>query len=346
MSDGRRTTDAGRRGRGRAARRPSRRVRWGALAALLALALALPLAASAQSGQNRAGLVIKHGDGRLIKICLHFDEPTISGIQLLERAGVSYLAQSGGMGSAVCKLDGEGCDYPTEDCFCRCTGADCAYWAYQHLRDGKWSYSSVGAAAYTLHAGDVDGWAWGSGSVQAGAQPPLLRFDQICTEAAAPPPATEAAPPTTAEPPTQIALQPTAAPPTQIALQPTAARPVPASPQPRPTRAPPAPTRAALATALPPTAAPALAATTAPATAEPQPTVVQMTPPPIAATTVPPTRPPATRAPAPTLGPAGAAAPQAGGAASATGYLAFGALALLLIGAIIGVLLRRRAARR
>lgn len=311
-----------------AVRRSSAVVHWLRLAVLLTLALAVPAISSAQDTSNRAGLVIRHGDGRVITICVRFDEPTISGAELLNRAGVSYLAQSGGMGTAVCKLDDEGCDYPTEDCFCHCKGGDCAYWSYQHLRDASWSYSQIGAAAYQVQPGAVDGWAWGPGNVQSGAQPPLLSFAQICTEVAAPVTAAVAPPPTTAEPPPAPAAPAT--------VPPVPSRAVPTRP-PQPTQAAPSPEISAAApTSAPPTAVPATVAA-APTSVPPLPT---------AAPTL--TQPPATHAPATVSDSAGVVVPTrvpgqpSNSPASATSYLAFGALALLLAGGIVIVLLRRR----
>ena len=306
-------------------------VRWSFVAGLLlllALALALPALGRAQEQQpNRAGLVIRHGDGRVVTACVSFAEPEISGVDLLERAGVSYIAQTGGGGSAVCKLDGEGCDYPAEDCFCKCKGAECVYWAYQSLRGGKWSYSQIGAASFRVKPGDVQGWAWGAGSIQSGAQPPILALDQICAAGAAQPtvilPAPTEPPPPTAEPPTEPL--PTALP----------------QPSPRPTRvaAPEPPARpAAAATATQPVA-PTKPATAAP-TLAPQPTLAPATAQPAAAA------PTVSGAPTATFGSAGAAATRTPGAAdgsSAVSYLAFGAIALVLVGGILAALLRRRA---
>jgi hypothetical protein len=323
MSD-RRSAISDSRVRTLAVRRSALVVHWLRLAALLTLALIVPAISRAQDTSNRAGLVIRHGNGHVLTICVRFDEPTISGAELLNRAGVSYLAQSGGMGTAVCKLDGEGCDYPTEDCFCHCKGGDCAYWSYEHLRDGLWNYSQIGAAAYKVQPGAVEGWAWGPGNVQSGAQPPLLSFAQICTEVAAPATVAVAPPPTTAEPP------------------PAPSRAVPTR-RPPPTHAAPSPAISATPSiSAPPTALPATAVTAA--TAAPAPT---STPPlPTAAPAA--THAPATHAPATISDSAGVVVPTripgqpSDRSASATSYLAFGALALLLAGGIVGVLLRRR----
>jgi hypothetical protein len=316
-----------------------KRSRIAAYLMLLALALVLPVIGRAQEEPpNRAGLVIQHGDGRVITACVSFSEPEITGLELLERAGISYLAQTSAAGAAVCKIDGEGCDYPAEGCFCKCTGAECVYWAYQRLRDGAWSYSQLGASATKVRPGDVDGWAWGSGP--AGAQPPVLSFDQICAALPSPaaPEATEAAPPPSPLPPTEAAPLPSPPPPTTAATP--EARP-PASMQPSAPSAPAHPTR----------------------TAAPQATVastgVAATQPPLPTREVRPTeaRAPATSqatvaSPAPaitaTIGPAGGAAPTqvipgAPGRPIAPGdYLAFAALVLLLVVGIAAALIRRR----
>jgi hypothetical protein len=326
----------------------TRRHHISALLIVLALAIVLPALGRAQEQQpNRAGVVIRHGDGRVTTACVSFTEPGISGLALLDRAGVSYLAQSGGIGAAVCKLDGEGCEYPTEDCFCHCKGADCVYWIYHHLVDGKWNYSQIGAGATRIHPGDVDGWVWGPGNLQTGAQPPALAFGQVCpapgddqqtavTEVAPAPPQPSEAPPTF--PPTEAPLAPTPPPtlrPTRTAHIPATAAaisPSPAAPE------VPAPTTATLApaTAVPATAQ-ALATTQATSA---QPASAQA--PTVTTDAYPAYIPPAAAAPLATTGPAGATPPSRTG----SGYLGFGILALILIGAIVAALLRRRGRSR
>ncbi len=145
-------------------------------------------ASSAQAnGPNRAGLVVRFGDGSVWSGCIAFSEPQITGLELLRRSGLSLIIEEGGVyGGAVCKIRPDGCDFPYTSCFCQCEGADCVYWAYYHLQNGGWQYSNVGASGYWVRPGDVEGWAWGSGTFgQNGALPPAVTFEQIC-----PPPAT------------------------------------------------------------------------------------------------------------------------------------------------------------
>ena len=225
------------------------------------------------------------------------------------------------------KLDGEDCDYPAEDCFCKCKGAECIYWAYQHLNNGAWSYSRLGASATKVKPGAVEGWAWGAGSVQNGAQPPALSFEQICA-----PPGDQ--PPTVPATTLQPSAMPTAAPEPPTAVpEPTAAPPVqPTAPQPAETRVAP--------TAVP-SAAPPLATWTAPATAAQATAAPSATPTPTAVAAAP----TVTAAPSATLVVAEAATPtpaQATNGRGALNYLAFGGITLLLAGGIIAALLRAR----
>jgi len=158
------------------------------LICLLALSAVFAGALPAQAnGPNRAGLVVRFGNGSVWSGCITFSEPQITGLELLRRSGLSLIIEEGGVyGGAVCKIGSDGCDFPYTSCFCQCEGADCLYWAYYHWQNGAWQYSNVGAGNYWVRPGDVEGWAWGSGTYGVnGALPPAVTFDQVC-----PPPAT------------------------------------------------------------------------------------------------------------------------------------------------------------
>jgi hypothetical protein len=127
---------------------------------------------------NQAGVVIQYADGRVATYCVRFDEPSINGVELLTRVGLSVIGEFSGQGAAVCSINGEGCAYPAQPCFCRCQGADCAYWNYYHLLDGAWRYSPIAASAYMIENGAVDAWMWGNGD-----EPPSYTVDQICSAA-------------------------------------------------------------------------------------------------------------------------------------------------------------------
>jgi hypothetical protein len=177
--------------------------------ALLILLLGLPAGASVGAdGPNRVGLVVQFGDGSVISRCVEFSEPSLSGYEVLARAGLTVVAEFSGLGAAVCKVQNDGCDYPAETCFCQCEGSPCTYWVYHHLVDGAWQYSGFGAGSYQVSDGAVEGWAWGQGDPNGGVQPPVMTFEQIC----APPPTATPNPPTaTPVPPTATAV-PTAVP--------------------------------------------------------------------------------------------------------------------------------------
>jgi LPXTG-motif cell wall-anchored protein len=296
------------------------------LLALIATAALIVPVGQAQESQNQAGVVIRYGDGHVATSCVRFSEPSISGIELLQRAGVSVIAQSGGIGSAVCKISNDGCDYPSEDCFCQCKGGNCAYWAYQRLRGDHWAYSPIGASASQVQPGDVDGWAWGAGSVQTGAAPPVIPLDQICTE-------------------NPVALPPTIPPPTSVPAPSTA---------PKPTFVP-VPTT--IPTTFPPTLQPSRTAAISTPPSEPPTAALSTSIPTLMSTEPVPSNPPTALPPSSTSSAATPTAllptstaitntPQTQPAKPATGdstsYLIFGILVLLLGAGIILTFRRRK----
>lgn len=167
---------------------------------LIAAAPVLPAMVRA-SGSNRVGLVVQYGNGSVTTRCVEFDESGITGYQVLKKAGLNPIVEFSGMGAAVCKIKSDGCDYPSEACFCQCQGNLCKYWVYHHLINGSWQYSNFGASNYTVKDGDVEGWAWGEGSPTGGLEPPIYTFDQICESVA---------PTNTDIPPTATPIPPTA----------------------------------------------------------------------------------------------------------------------------------------
>lgn len=175
----------------------------------LLLALAFAGAGSMTSHAERpngAGLVIRFGDGRLVTAYVQFEEPTITGIELLQRAGIPVtVAPFGGLGLAVCAISDEGC--PAEDCFCRAKSQPAWFWHYYGLTpDGRWVLHSVGASSRIVRDGDVDGWSWTAG--ESGL--PSLTIEEIArahgVEHSSGPPAT---------------TQPTAPPAPSVTISPT-----------------------------------------------------------------------------------------------------------------------------
>jgi hypothetical protein len=145
-------------------------------ALLLATGVALsPAHDAVGAAKNRAGLVVRYSDGTVDKMCVFFDEPTISGLDLLERSGETFVAERSGLGSAICKIDEQGCDYPGEDCFCKYPN----FWGYWVRDPGEsvWRFADTGAKDHEVRNGSVDGWSWGPNGAPA---PPLIAFDQVC----------------------------------------------------------------------------------------------------------------------------------------------------------------------
>ena len=139
---------------------------------VLVVALAVVLLASrvlgqpqrsvlAQEPQNLAGVVVQFGDGTFVSRAVPFSGDSISGIDLLEGSGL-HVVRSGGV---ACRIESDGCDFPSEPCFCQCSASapGCSFWSYWQSRDGRWSFSPSGAADRQARHGEIDGWHWPGG---------------------------------------------------------------------------------------------------------------------------------------------------------------------------------------
>ncbi len=127
-------------------------------------------ASAIASAPHHAGLVVTFGDRTTMRFCVEFAEDSITGLQLLERSGLPVVTSGTSLGAAVCSIDGQGSNDPT-NCFADCTGSSCAYWAYYQFADDAWKFSSIGASQRVVYDGDIDGWAWGPGGQSSGAIP-------------------------------------------------------------------------------------------------------------------------------------------------------------------------------
>lgn len=115
------------------------------------------------SGLSVGGLVIDYGDGRRSYAVVPFTEPSISGIEFLERSGLTLVTVPfGGLGEGVCSIESTGCD--VGDCRTRlCQSADRESPFWQYLRqgaDGSWAPAMLGASQARVEDGDVDAWIW------------------------------------------------------------------------------------------------------------------------------------------------------------------------------------------
>ncbi len=222
-----------------------------AASTLLLLLFVSPPSTSAQEGENnQAGLVVQFGDGQVYTACVDLGtDGQATSEEVLRTSGLAMtIDYNSGLGSTVCKIGSVGCNYPANPCFCQCTmkpGDPCVYWTHFHVQDGQWRYSIQSANGYVVRPGEVEGWAWGPGTAQAGTQPPLIPFEQICsappsaplpaaTQTLAPTATTVQATVTATATPTSTPLPsatsaPTVAPPTQAATETTTPTPPPSS---------------------------------------------------------------------------------------------------------------------
>ena len=118
---------------------------------------------------HQAGVAIFSGDGSVYTACVSFSEDSISGLDLLERSGVTIeTATNPNQGTAVCKVNGVGC--PASDCFCKMPD----YWSYWLMGNG-WEYSAIGADQIQVMDGSVNAWSWGAGD-----PPAEITYQNIC----------------------------------------------------------------------------------------------------------------------------------------------------------------------
>lgn len=133
----------------------------------------------AAADAGKAGIVVQFPDGAVRTACVEFAEAEMTGYDLLQRASfASTSQQSAEFGAAICSIEGIGCSYPAESCFCRCPGnGQCTYWSYWTLDEAaQWVYASVGASSRRVRDGSVDGWMFGDGRM-----PPIrTTFRDIC----------------------------------------------------------------------------------------------------------------------------------------------------------------------
>jgi len=175
-----------------------------------AMAAALLATHPVHAAVHHAALVIQHSSGSLIARCVAFAEEQITGLQLVDRSGVQYEAQTfGSVGSAICQLDREPSTVPSG-----CFGSG-PYWQYFHRQGGGWQTSAFGASSSVLRDGDMDGWRYAVGPNLA---PGNVAFASVCgppspaatataTHVAQAPNRASALPVATATPPTSLEAQ-------------------------------------------------------------------------------------------------------------------------------------------
>lgn len=167
---------------------------------------------SVHASAHRVALIVDHGvswpGARLLVRCVQFSQDAISGLALLELAGVNsgqppQVYDWGGGALTVCQVDREPRQIP-DRCFGPMSGPN---WSDWHRTATGWAPRSSGATGYTVRDGDTEGWTYSSGF---GAPPPVINFDQACPAPSLPavvarPSATRAVQPASAATPRPIA---------------------------------------------------------------------------------------------------------------------------------------------
>jgi hypothetical protein len=117
---------------------------------------------------HHASLVVEHGDGRVVRVCVGFDGSTLTGDQLLAASRVEFAtAGSASMGKAVCQIDAEPASYPPT-----CWTTTSPYWVvFVSRHDGPWSFSNLGVSSQTFADGDAEGFRYDPQAGPAAAPP-------------------------------------------------------------------------------------------------------------------------------------------------------------------------------
>ena len=142
------------------------------IAATIAITL-LAFAHPAFGATHRAAVVVRTATTTKT-YCVPFTHDHITGVELLERAGVPVVGDTSAVGTAVCKIGTTGCS--SDDCFCRYP----VFWGYWTKDRGQkaWHFSDMGAEQRTVVDGAIDGWSFGRNGKPA---PKTVDIADICT---------------------------------------------------------------------------------------------------------------------------------------------------------------------
>jgi hypothetical protein len=154
------------------------------LVALFAVVLpAVPASPACASEAPHAALVVSTGHS-VLRYCVLLDQPSVSGLRLIELAHDQYGLSYRSDGAAVCMLAGVGT--AEGDCF----GDYPNFWGYWRAKaSGGWVWAGRGAATTSVHGGQVEGWSWGRGDTGAThPAPPNSPFASVCHSSPSPVP--------------------------------------------------------------------------------------------------------------------------------------------------------------
>jgi len=119
---------------------------------------------------SEAGLVIDHSDGSREVLTVPFQGETITGYQLLEKSGLSFVSSQSSFGIGICAIDGEG--QAEDNCFDDPQGR---FWGLSYLTEEGWVSSPVGVTETIVREGDVHGWFF----AEFGTEQPSITFDEV-----------------------------------------------------------------------------------------------------------------------------------------------------------------------
>lgn len=155
-------------------------------AGLILLAACRAPSSPVPSAEGRAGVIVGFPDGAFRDACVSFEGGEITGEDLLRQSTLAVTMDArNALGTLVCSIAGEGCNFPDEPCLCRCRGAGpCSYWAYFNWDpENGWVYAAQGARLRTLRDGDLDAWIWLDRSLpsdEVPLPPSNMTFEGVC----------------------------------------------------------------------------------------------------------------------------------------------------------------------
>ena len=132
-----------------------------------------PLSYEDVCGKNSiAALVIDHSDGRRVIKTVEFFGETMTGLQLLQRSGLSLVTIDSAWGVGLCTIDGEG--QPADQCYGDPLGR---FWLFNILPlSSKWECAPYGVSDSIVRNGDIHGYMF---TADWTAFPPPLSYSVV-----------------------------------------------------------------------------------------------------------------------------------------------------------------------
>jgi len=146
-----------------------------ALLTTLLLVFALAAARPVRSDTGYAALLVIFGPDDYHSECVALPGD-MTPLDLLKASTLELTVEPGPTGEGLCSIDGVGCVYPDEPCFCQCSAEACPLWNAWHQDGSLWVVTTAIDERIVPH-GDVEAWVWSDGMEE----PPSVSFADICT---------------------------------------------------------------------------------------------------------------------------------------------------------------------